>query len=238
MYYYKFNIGDYHSHTAHLDPLEDIAYRRMLDWCYLHERPLPTSKNEIARLIRMQSHCECIANVLSEFFSRKDGGYFSGRIAKEINAFQNKSEKAKQSANTRWNKETGEPSKTKGSSDANALRPLCEGNANHKPLNTNQLKESKPKKTATRFSTPSESDIQKYESEKGLNLTGFHDYYESNGWRVGRNPMRDWRASARGWSKRQVTNRQNNETNQRTPKNKTEQFYETLQTIHERSVDN
>ena len=25
------------------------------------------------------------------------------------------------------------------------------------------------------------------------------DYYESNGWKVGRNPMRDWKATVRRW---------------------------------------
>jgi hypothetical protein len=27
----------------------------------------------------------------------------------------------------------------------------------------------------------------------------WHDYYSSNGWRVGKNPMRDWQASCRTW---------------------------------------
>jgi hypothetical protein len=28
-----------------------------------------------------------------------------------------------------------------------------------------------------------------------------HDYYEANGWKVGRNPMKDWRAACRNWLK-------------------------------------
>lgn len=28
MHYYNFHIGDYASHTRHLSPIEDIAYRR------------------------------------------------------------------------------------------------------------------------------------------------------------------------------------------------------------------
>jgi hypothetical protein len=31
----------------------------------------------------------------------------------------------------------------------------------------------------------------------------FFDYYESNGWRVGRNPMKDWKAAARRWKRNQ-----------------------------------
>jgi hypothetical protein len=27
----------------------------------------------------------------------------------------------------------------------------------------------------------------------------FYHYYQSNGWRVGKNPMRDWKAAVRTW---------------------------------------
>lgn len=30
----------------------------------------------------------------------------------------------------------------------------------------------------------------------------FWNYYEANGWRVGKNPMKDWRAAAAGWNSR------------------------------------
>jgi uncharacterized protein YdaU (DUF1376 family) len=72
MHYYQFNIGDYHTHTDHLSEMEDLAYRRMLDWCYLHEKPLPEDVAEVARLIRMRSHSDSIANVLREFFELID----------------------------------------------------------------------------------------------------------------------------------------------------------------------
>lgn len=127
MYYYQFNIGDYQSHTGHLEPLEDCAYRRMLDWCYLHERPLPDDVEQIAKLIRMRSHSECIASVLREFFARTaDGsGWWQDRIGKEISKASVKSEKASQSAKVRWDKEKR---------DANALRPESESNATQDPI--------------------------------------------------------------------------------------------------------
>jgi uncharacterized protein YdaU (DUF1376 family) len=130
MHYYQFNIGDYKSHTSHLDPLEDIAYRRMLDWCYLHEKPLPPTPKEIARLTNMRTHCDSITNVLKEFFhqDKKTKLWHNNRIDSEITAYKEKSEKASQSAKARWNK---------GKGDANALRPECERNAKHKPLNIN-----------------------------------------------------------------------------------------------------
>lgn len=133
MHYYQFNIGDYVSSTQHLDESEDLAYRRMLDIYYSKESPLPNDQKEIARLIRMRTHSESIANVLREFFILKDDWYHCQRADKEIFGFQSKSDKARKSAEARWNKNKDLPEKKV---DANALRTECEGNAKHKTLNT------------------------------------------------------------------------------------------------------
>jgi uncharacterized protein YdaU (DUF1376 family) len=133
LHYYQFHIGDYASHTAHLDELEDLAYRRMLDYCYLNEIGLPPTVEEIARLIRMRTHCERIANVLREFFVLHDDGvYRQFRVEQQIADFRGKSDKAKQAARKRWEK-----------TDANALPTHSERNANHKPITNNH----KPPKT-------------------------------------------------------------------------------------------
>jgi uncharacterized protein YdaU (DUF1376 family) len=124
MHYFQFNIKDYQSHTGHLDDLEDLAYRRLLDWCYLHERPLPSDPAEVARLIRMRSHTDCIAAVLREFFVSTEGGWISERVQRELQAVSRKSEKARESAKARWNKGL----------DANASETHTEGYATHNPL--------------------------------------------------------------------------------------------------------
>ncbi len=133
MHYYQFNIGDYVSSTQHLDESEDIAYRRMLDVYYSKESPLPKCQKEIGRLIRMRTHSECIAIVLREFFLLEKDGYHCKRADKEILAFQEKSDRARKSAEARWskNKDLGEKNK-----DANAMRTHSECNAKHKTLNT------------------------------------------------------------------------------------------------------
>lgn len=136
MYYYKFNIQDYLSHTMHLSEMEDLAYRRLLDWYYLHERPIPKDIDLIAKHIRMRTHGDCIANVLREFFIETDNGFESNRANSEIITYNEKSEKASKSAKARWGKNKN---KNKGlKKDANALRTECEGNAIHKTLNTKQ----------------------------------------------------------------------------------------------------
>ena len=105
MHYYTFNIGDYMRDTAHLDDMEDLAYRRMLDLYYLRESPLPKSIPEIAKLVRMRTHCESIANVLREFFVLSDLGYVNSKADATLSKIYSKSDKAKAAAEKRWEKQ-------------------------------------------------------------------------------------------------------------------------------------
>jgi uncharacterized protein YdaU (DUF1376 family) len=143
MYYYQFNIGDYQSHTSHLSETEDLVYRRLLDWYYLHEIPIPLDEAEVSRQIRMRSHIESIAIVLQEYFERTDDGWIHHRANKEIAKAGDKSEKAKASANARW-----------GKKDANALPAQSESNATHNTLPITQDTEHKTQKKATIVATP------------------------------------------------------------------------------------
>ena len=87
MHHYPFHVGDYQSHTKHLTQFEDLAYRRMLDECYLHERPLPISAKAIARQINMREHVEAIELVLLEFFVKTDEGWINARVTHEIQQY-------------------------------------------------------------------------------------------------------------------------------------------------------
>jgi len=143
MYYYSFNIGDYQSHTSHLSEIEDLVYRRLLDWYYLHECPIPLDESEVSRQIRMRSHTESIAIVLREYFERTDDGWIHHRANKEIAKADEKSEKASASAKARWNKR-----------DANALPMQSESNATHNTIPNTQDTEHKTQKKATSVATP------------------------------------------------------------------------------------
>ena len=72
--------------------------------------------------------------------------------------------------------------------------------------------ESKPKtevavvKAKTKnFKPPTPLEVDGYFVEKGINdpseAQSFCDFYESNGWKVGKNKMKDWKASVRNWLK-------------------------------------
>ena len=94
MHYYQFNIGDYLSHTKHLDLLEDLAYRRLLDLYYLHERPLNVSSASVARQIGMREHEDKVKSILEEFFHNTDEGWINPRADREIKHFHSKIEQA------------------------------------------------------------------------------------------------------------------------------------------------
>lgn len=98
MNYFPFHVGDYTAHTAHLEPMEDLAYRRMLDLYYLRESALPIEPADVARLIRLRSNVAEVTAVLQEFFTLTDGGWISARCDEEILRMQDKQAKAKASA--------------------------------------------------------------------------------------------------------------------------------------------
>ena len=65
---------------------------------------------------------------------------------------------------------------------------------------------SSAKSTTTkrkRFEKPTLSQITQYCLERNncVNAEQFYDYYESNGWKVGKNAMKDWKACVRTWER-------------------------------------
>ncbi|MGE0745273.1 MAG: YdaU family protein [Rhodospirillales bacterium] len=104
MNYYPHHIGDYASATAHLSLLEDGVYRRLLDWYYLDEKPLPADQKAIYRRVRAASDAEreAVDVVLAEFFTLSDGGYRHRRCDAEIAKSQAKSRERSAAAHERW----------------------------------------------------------------------------------------------------------------------------------------
>lgn len=196
MHYYQFNIGDYQSHTSHLSDMEDLAYRRLLDWYYLHEQPIPLEITEIARQIRMRSHSDCIATVLQEYFERTADGWIHHRANKEIAKIGEKSEKASASAKARWNKK-----------DANALPTQSDSNATHNTLPiTQDTKHNKEKnKRGSRLAKDLIIPIdwlifckrERPELEPTATFERFKDYWVAQAGQKG--VKLDWFATWRNW---------------------------------------
>lgn len=71
------------------------------------------------------------------------------------------------------------------------------------------------KQKRKRFVKPTISDIEQYCSEKNISINAqqFIDYYESNGWKVGRNSMKDWQATVRRWASNNYGKKKSNKDN-------------------------
>lgn len=196
MHYYQFNIGDYQSHTSHLSEMEDLAFRRMLDWCYLHEKPLPLDVDEIARQIRMRSHSDCIASVLQEYFERIADGWINARAIEEMHKIGEKSEKASASAKARWGK------------NANAMRTQSEGNATQDTRHNTQdtvLKPQRGSRLANDWVLPEDWKAWADKERPDLNAKQvaeqFKDFWCA---KPGKDGVKlDWQATWRNWVRNQ-----------------------------------
>ena len=76
-----------------------------------------------------------------------------------------------------------------------------------------------------RFEKPTLSEIKQYciERKNNVDAQHFYDYYESNGWKVGKNSMKNWQAAVRTWEKNSYTN-----TTKQTKKTNTEQTLDAI----------
>ena len=72
-------------------------------------------------------------------------------------------------------------------------------------------KGSKEKTGRQKFAKPTLEEVEAYVGEKGYHFSpaAFIDHYESNGWMVGRNPMKSWRAACATWERNDFGGRQN-----------------------------
>lgn len=75
----------------------------------------------------------------------------------------------------------------------------------------NSIVESKRK----RFTPPTLAEVQAYcyERNNGVDAQRFIDYYTSNGWQVGKNKMKDWKAAVRTWERNGFSEKQSPKKN-------------------------
>ena len=71
----------------------------------------------------------------------------------------------------------------------------------NKSKNIDIEKEKDKEKDKGRFTPPTLEDVKAYcqERRNNVNPVKWYDFYTSNGWKVGKNPMKDWKAAVRTW---------------------------------------
>jgi len=134
MHYYSHHIGDFLTDAGSL-PNESLgAYMRMLWRYYADESPLTGEVEDIA--FDAGTTPEIARQLLRRFFVRDGDGWAHVRCDKEIAKYHGKAEKAKKSADARWN--GAKPKRTQCERNANA----SDSDANQQPI-TNKKQDQK-----------------------------------------------------------------------------------------------
>ena len=206
MHYYQFHIGDYMSHTRHLSLYEDLAYRRLLDFYFLHEQPI--KHRDVARQIGMREHEEDVLTVLNEFFLSTPEGFVNPRADKEIQQYKEYSEAGKRGAAKRWSK----PPHGEANSPPNAT-PIATNN--HKPLPITHKpiveKSQRGSRLANDWVLPNEWEYWANKQRPDLNAMQVADQFKDF-WcaKAGKDGVKlDWAATWRNWVRNQKAPKMN-----------------------------
>lgn len=110
-------------------------------------------------------------------------------------ATEKRREAGKKGASQRWDSKNG-----------NAISPIASDSKNgytNTETDTNTLPSNDGKSVRARFTPPTLAQVAEYCRERGnrVDPQRFLDYYTANGWKVGKNPMKDWKAAVRTWEK-------------------------------------
>lgn len=95
MHYYQFNIPTWILHTSHLTLEEECVYRRLLDFYYDTEKPIPKETQPVIRRLRLVNYEHIVEQILSEFFILEDDGWHNNRADIELETYRSKAEKAR-----------------------------------------------------------------------------------------------------------------------------------------------
>lgn len=145
--------------------------------------------------------------VAGKFVQDEDGLYYNIRADIEINKRKAHSDKQRENVQKRWNKNTELiPSDVPKEYDGiyHGITTVIPLENENEIENKNIKSTTKVDKNDKKFKPPTVEEVRAYCTERGNNVDAqsFVDFYTSNGWKVGKNSMKDWRASVRTWERR------------------------------------
>lgn len=108
--------------------------------------------------------------------------------------------------------EAAEANEAKEANEANEANTIQSNPVQSSTVQSNpvQLRESiaakAPPAPKKRFVPPTQAEIEAYvrEAKLAMDPQEFLDYYTANGWKVGSHAMKDWRAAARNWARKET----------------------------------
>lgn len=157
----------------------------MLDYAGTGQEPLEFIGNEA---IVWGAARRDIDNAMRESRKNSENGSKGGRKATQSNSKQD------EATETDSKQLKATQSKTK---QDEATESLKEKKRKEKKGNEKKDSSCEPK----RFTPPTIEDVRAYCAERnnGVDAVRWFNYYTANGWKVGKNPMKDWKAAVRTW---------------------------------------
>ena len=96
-----------------------------------------------------------------------------------------------------------------GATECNILQQNCNVEIDiEKDIDIDKEIDKESIKEKSRFAAPTLTEVQTYCAERNNNINAeqFIDFYESKGWMIGKNHMKDWHAAIRTWERKEQKN--------------------------------
>ncbi|MFN7583932.1 MAG: hypothetical protein ACK5P0_01085 [bacterium] len=136
----------------------------------------------------MHSICKAYVDDVYCKFKKENGYYFNERMLNEANKRSNYTESRRKNAH------------------AKHMQHHMGNHMENENENENINEINKLNKKEKKVKNPTLDEVRKYcaERNKGVDAERWFNYYESNGWLVGKNKMKNWKAAVHTWEKNNV----------------------------------
>ena len=197
---FQFYADDFLAGTMTMTNEERGAYISLL--CLQWSKGCVTELDIQRICLGMPTHCQGICQ--SKFQLGDDGHYRNQRLEVERSKQKERSQKQSNIANLRWkNHANALPTHNQEDAEAYArsVPEVCFPSPSPSPIT--KIQADKPPRV--RFQKPTVEELTAEAIKIGLPLPEvdkFLNYYESNGWKVGKNSMKSWPAAMKGWLSR------------------------------------
>lgn len=179
-----FYTSDFLTGTTLMSNEQVGKYIRLL--CIQHQKGVLSEKD-------MLKICDSYDEDIFDKFEKTEEGYFNKRMRDE---FEKRKKYSESRANNRKKKE-----------DMKNISISYEQHMEIENENEDVNTLTKKNKTTKRFVKPTIEEVKEYMQEIEFNGDAeyFFNYYESNGWIVGRAKMKDWKSAVQNWKRRDRT---------------------------------
>lgn len=147
--------------------------------------------------------CKQLGEPLPEMDAATDMAYsfMAAQIDRDNDKYEDIAEKRRNAANARWNMQKMQMHDLHYDTDTDTDTDTVTDTDTDKSIYVSADASTKPKRAT--FKKPTVDEVRAYCQERQNNVDPerFVDYYESNGWKVGRNSMRSWQAAVRTWER-------------------------------------